>query len=229
MLKGWTMLQDSCPANPSVPLMGEPRTGRKFSVTLGMFVDEIEIRVEKPLAEKNTADREANPAQEDAGSEYEEPTEEELNMLRSQYTESSQAPPPSSGESFADYSERLAERANSSRSDWPISAARVQISAPPLRAPPAAAEPACRNEIRVTPQHTSLSSPVTGVTSRGASTLESIASLDAAAAELARQMSTSAKQLALSPAPPPLALLECMSICAVAMQKVEVARRALSA
>lgn len=42
MLKGWKMLNESCPVTNAVPLMGHPKTGRKFSVAVGKYVDEIE-------------------------------------------------------------------------------------------------------------------------------------------------------------------------------------------
>jgi len=42
MLKGWKMLNETCPVTQAVPLMGQPKTGRKFSVALQKFVDELE-------------------------------------------------------------------------------------------------------------------------------------------------------------------------------------------
>ena len=41
MLQGWKMLNETCPVTGAVPLMGHPRNGRKFSVAIGKFVDEI--------------------------------------------------------------------------------------------------------------------------------------------------------------------------------------------
>jgi len=41
LLRGWKMLDEYCPVVQGVPLMEEPKTGRKFSVAVGKFVDEI--------------------------------------------------------------------------------------------------------------------------------------------------------------------------------------------
>ena len=41
MLKGWKMLGENCPETGTVPLMQHPQTGRKFSVALNKYVDEL--------------------------------------------------------------------------------------------------------------------------------------------------------------------------------------------
>lgn len=41
MLQGWKMLNETCPVTEAVPLMGHPKSGRKFSVAVGKYVDEI--------------------------------------------------------------------------------------------------------------------------------------------------------------------------------------------
>jgi len=50
MLKGWTMLNETCPVTQAVPLMGQPRTGRKFSVAVMKFLDELEAPAAAPAA-----------------------------------------------------------------------------------------------------------------------------------------------------------------------------------
>lgn len=59
MLKGWKMLNETCPVTEAVPLMGQPKTGRKFSVAIGKFVDEID----EPVSESAPAP--ASPAVEE--------------------------------------------------------------------------------------------------------------------------------------------------------------------
>jgi len=41
LLKGWRMLDESCPETGEVPLMQEPNSDRRFSIAVGKFVDEI--------------------------------------------------------------------------------------------------------------------------------------------------------------------------------------------
>ena len=41
MLKGWKMLGENCPVTGTVPLMQHPKSGRKFSVALDMYIDEL--------------------------------------------------------------------------------------------------------------------------------------------------------------------------------------------
>ena len=42
LLKGWRMLEESCPETNEVPLMQHPSTGRKFSIATGKYTDEME-------------------------------------------------------------------------------------------------------------------------------------------------------------------------------------------
>ena len=41
MLKGWKMLGENCPETGTVPLMQHPKNGRKFSVALNKYIDEL--------------------------------------------------------------------------------------------------------------------------------------------------------------------------------------------
>lgn len=42
LMKGWRMLEESCPVTGEVPLMQHPRTGRKWSVAVEKYTDEIQ-------------------------------------------------------------------------------------------------------------------------------------------------------------------------------------------
>ena len=56
LLKGWRMLEDECPVTGACPLMLQKSTGRKFSVAIQKFVDELEApAVEPPVASSATA------------------------------------------------------------------------------------------------------------------------------------------------------------------------------
>ncbi|KAL1507954.1 hypothetical protein AB1Y20_007558 [Prymnesium parvum] len=48
MLKGWKMLGENCPVTAQVPLMQHPTNGRKFSVAIGKFVDELGVPPPSP-------------------------------------------------------------------------------------------------------------------------------------------------------------------------------------
>jgi len=43
LLKGWCMLAEECPLTGDVPLMQDPKTGRKFSIATGQFTDEMDL------------------------------------------------------------------------------------------------------------------------------------------------------------------------------------------
>ena len=223
MLQGWTMLDETCPVNQAVPLMGQPKTGRKFSVAVGKFVDEIE------------SDDGKSDDEDDKGEVLEDwPMEENA---------------------FEAYTKKLAARASSSRSNWSISAARVEMSAgravkggtadpasppvPPPAPPPVALLPVAPPPVAPPPvpvlRSPALPSPAgplmeassfaTAVAS--GATLDGISALDLAAAALSRQLTIAASQLAAAPSPPPLTLLEFVRRCAEAMRAVEEARRAI--
>jgi uncharacterized Zn finger protein (UPF0148 family) len=49
LLKGWKMLNEYCPETGDVPLM-QNREGRKYSVALEKFIDEIETEASAPAA-----------------------------------------------------------------------------------------------------------------------------------------------------------------------------------
>ena len=203
MLQGWTMLDETCPVNQAVPLMGQPKTGRKFSVAVGKFVDEIE------------SDDGKSDDEDDKGEVLEDwPMEENA---------------------FEAYSKKLAARASSSRSNWSISAARVEMSAGPAAkggtadpasppvpppappqgapspvAPPLVAPaPVLRSPALRSPTGPSMeASSVTASSVASGATLDGISALDLAAAALSCQLATAANQLAAAPSPPPLTLLE---------------------
>lgn len=42
LLRGWRMLEEQCPVTDACPLMMEKSSGRKFSVALGKFIDELD-------------------------------------------------------------------------------------------------------------------------------------------------------------------------------------------
>ena len=42
LLKGWRLLEETCPEANGVPLVQHPSTGRKFSVATGKYMDEME-------------------------------------------------------------------------------------------------------------------------------------------------------------------------------------------
>ena len=44
LLQGWRMLEEECPVTAACPLMQEKNTGRKFSVALQKFTDELDIK-----------------------------------------------------------------------------------------------------------------------------------------------------------------------------------------
>jgi len=48
LLKGWKMLGEHCPVTGDVPLMQHPKTGRKYSVAVGKYMDELHA----PAADK---------------------------------------------------------------------------------------------------------------------------------------------------------------------------------
>ena len=53
LLKGWKMLNEYCPVTGDVPLM-QNREGRKFSVALEKFVDELESQADDTTGEADT-------------------------------------------------------------------------------------------------------------------------------------------------------------------------------
>ena len=57
MLKGWKMLGENCPETGTVPLMQHPKNGRKFSVALDKYIDQL-----TPAAEAEVASSPAKPA-----------------------------------------------------------------------------------------------------------------------------------------------------------------------
>ena len=61
MLSGWKMLNETCPVTHAVPLMGHPKTGRKYSVAVGKYIDEIEANT-APQAAHAAAAAEAEPS-----------------------------------------------------------------------------------------------------------------------------------------------------------------------
>ena len=46
LLKGWRMLEEECPVTTACPLMLEKKTGRKFSVALQKYMDELDGEAE---------------------------------------------------------------------------------------------------------------------------------------------------------------------------------------
>eukprot|EP01046_Picozoa_sp_COSAG06_P024103 COSAG06_NODE_1947_length_8003_cov_17.512146_1_plen_445_part_00 len=58
LLKGWRMLEEECPVTSACPLMQQKSTGRKFSVAMQKFVDELG---EDPAAAPAPAAVEASP------------------------------------------------------------------------------------------------------------------------------------------------------------------------
>ncbi|KAG8467125.1 hypothetical protein KFE25_000441 [Diacronema lutheri] len=55
LLKGWKMLGEHCPETGEVPLMQQPKSGRKFSVAIGKFIDELDRCEEQPAPAAPTA------------------------------------------------------------------------------------------------------------------------------------------------------------------------------
>ena len=210
MLKGWKMLNEQCPLTGLVPLMQHPTNGRKFSVAVKKFVDELDD------ANGAAADGAAGP-----------PTP---NAAAAKSPNRSMAV--SVGEATAP------DEAPVDEDDEEARAIQTRLLAPHTtpRAPPAA--PASspfsvrKQPIPPAPPPTRLASSV-AVSANGSMHgsytpgRDGLSALDAAAAAISAQLAWSAEQLGSMPPPPPKDLLDSISACAESLQAVEQARRAL--
>ncbi len=252
MLKGWKMLNETCPVTQAVPLMGQPRTGRKFSVALGKFIDELE---QAPAPAPAPAPSAPVPTASSGGSMrlgFGEEAEEGL---------SPSAAPPAAASSTRSVPSTVAEerpRAPMRASSTGVSAgvapepATVAVDATGAATCASAASlggappPPSSTAFAPAPTPSSLTAPpptpmpgavlstcmqAGPMPAAGAVANDATGSLGAllsAAAALSQQMGATSAQLAAAPSPPPAALIHAISEMADAMSKVGLAYRELS-